>query len=121
MTATAMAYKDLLDIDDIQPLSTADHACLNDIREVLKKHGRLDRFGVTLLHQHFPIGENEVLVETSDSEARELRMTVRSSDILTSGRLVETSWRLRDGAVLTGCYGACVAAGGGHTRKHVER
>ncbi|WP_457492368.1 hypothetical protein [Tardiphaga sp. P5_C7] len=121
MTATALAYLDLKDIDDVAPLSADDDACLQELREVLRKHGRLDRFGVTLLHQQFPIEENEVLVETSDSDPRELRMTVKPSIVLTTERLVKTAWRLQDGAAITGCYNACVAAGGGHTRRHIER
>ncbi|MDT0449491.1 hypothetical protein RM609_10460 [Streptomyces sp. DSM 40473] len=37
---------------------------------VLEKHGNLDRFGLCLLHDHFPVASDEVLVETHDADAR---------------------------------------------------
>lgn len=117
----ALAYKDLADIDTVPSLDDDDMACLSDIRDVLLKHGKLERFGVNLLHSHFPIKEDEVLVETCDDEARTLTMKVKSKDVLASSDLKATAWRLSDGEVMLGCYTACVAAGGGHKRKHVER
>ena len=41
------------DINDVEPLNEGDQACLTEIREVLKKHGKRERFGVALLHRHF--------------------------------------------------------------------
>jgi hypothetical protein len=121
MSATALAYRGLKDIEEVEPLCEGDRACMEELRAVLQKHGRLDRFGVTLLHAHFPVGEDEVLVETCDSEARELHLRVLPSDEVKHGRIMETAWRLTDGASVTGCYTACVFANGKHTSRHVER
>lgn len=117
----ALAYQDLADIDAVDALNAGDTACMQEIRDVLAKHGKLDRFGVTLLHSHFPIQEGEVLVETCDDAARTLTMSVKPQEVLASPDLKATAWRLSDGEVMLGCYSACVAAGGSHTRKHVER
>jgi hypothetical protein len=81
----------------------------------------LDRFGVTLLHRHFPIGEDEVLIETCDDEKRTLTMEVAPKAILGNTGIKATAWRLSDDEIMLGCYSACVAASGGHKRKHVER
>lgn len=117
----ALAYKDLADIDAVPAVNDDDMACLSDIRDVLLKHGKIDRFGVNLLHSHFPIADNEVLVESCDDQARTLTMHVKSKDVLASPDLKATSWRLSDGETMLGCYSACVAAGGSHKRKHVQR
>lgn len=116
----ALAYRDLPDIDAVTPLNEDDFACLAAIREVLAQHGRLDRFGVTLMHGHFPIGEDEVLVESCDDTARTLTMTIHPAEVLKQGNLVQTAWRLSDGASLAACRNACVVSGGTHHRnKHI--
>jgi hypothetical protein len=116
----ALAYRDLPDIDAVRPLDEADLACLTAIRDVLAQHGRLDRFGVNLLHNHFPIHEDEVLVETCDDEARSLTMTIQPKAVLDKPGVVQTAWRMSDGAVMMGCHNACVVNGiGRHPRKHV--
>lgn len=95
------------DVMDVEPLGAADHACLQEIKDVLLRHGRLNRFGVTLLHEHFAMSDNEVLVEDCDPVSRTL--TIRpekiSSDVL--GSSIETSWELGDGAVLSVCRVRC--------------
>lgn len=119
-TMLALAYKDLADIDAVPSLNDGDMACLSEIRDILLKHGKLDRFGVNLLHSHFPIKDDEVLVETCDDEARTLTMKVKPKNALASPDLKATAWRLSSGETMLGCYSACVAAGGGHKRKHVQ-
>lgn len=116
----ALAYRDLPDIDAVEPLNEADFACLAAIRDVLAQHGRLDRFGITLMHGHFPIGEDEVLVESCDDEARTLTMTIQPAGVVNQGNIVQTAWRLSDGATLAACRNACVVSGGTHhPNKHI--
>ncbi|ACV78461.1 hypothetical protein [Nakamurella multipartita] len=82
----------LPDINEVRPVSAADDAVFAEIREVLERHGALQRFGVTLLHQHFDIADSEVLLETIDVENRILTSKPASR---TDGRSsIETSWRL---------------------------
>lgn len=88
-----MAWKGLPDIDSIRPLDETDQAVLDDLRTVLERHGALERFGVTLLHSHFDVRRDELLVERVDPEARTLTTRPeRATD--SSGTLWPTSFRL---------------------------
>ena len=82
----------LPDINDVQPVSAADDAVFAEIREVLERHDALQRFGVTLLHQHFDVAESEVLLETIDVENRVL--ISKPATKAGHGSSIETSWRL---------------------------
>src|SRR5262249_39367548 len=61
-------------IENAEPLGCQDVALLTELREVLARHGALGRFGLTLLHEHFPVEDNEVLLETNDPLTRTLEM-----------------------------------------------
>lgn len=91
----------------------------DDVREVLAKHGALQRFGLTLLHQHFHMDEDEVLVESIDKEHRTL--TLQPALIDSTGG-TETSWRLDDKVAQRRCETLCEPIpqqyGGGHNRNH---
>lgn len=58
-------------IADVRPIDNNDADCLNEIREVLEKHDNLGRFGLALLHNHFELKTDEILLETTDVETRE--------------------------------------------------
>lgn len=58
-------------ISEIQPIGESDAECLDEIRSVLEKHNCLGRFGLTLLHSHFDLEEDEMMLETTDMEKRE--------------------------------------------------
>lgn len=100
------------DLSDIDPIGEADRACLEEVRDALARHGRLDRFGLTLLHDHFQLEDDELLVETCDPETRTLTI---APEVITepSGpefRLVETNWRFSpEGDVVAGlvCKNGC--------------
>lgn len=57
------------DIEDVELLNEADFACLAEVSEVLKKHGKRERFRVALLHNRFDMDTDEQLVEHMDAEA----------------------------------------------------
>jgi hypothetical protein len=82
----------LPDINEVRPVGQDDDVVFAEIRDVLKRHGALQRFGVTLLHQHFPIAPGEVLVENIDVINRVLTTSPKVTDSV--GNAVETSWRL---------------------------
>ncbi len=71
LTINSLQWSTLLDIDDVKPIDESDSVCLEEIRDVLERHDRLDRFGVTLLHKHFDLGDDEILLETTDVGQRE--------------------------------------------------
>ncbi len=93
--------------EEIEPINDADLECLAEVREVLKKYGKRERFGVTLLHKHFDIAEDEILVETTDVEARLLTTKPMKKDCV--GNTVETTWMLLDGEnrAMLGCRTVC--------------
>lgn len=78
--------------NNMRPLSQDDLPCIRDLRDVLLRHNALDRFGVWLLHEHFPLAEDETLIETEDPEGRRLLVTVAKKDSV--GNAIETTWKL---------------------------
>ncbi|MBX7553582.1 hypothetical protein [Streptomyces sp. NPDC004232] len=66
--------------EESQGLGPQDAEFVRDLVAVLAKHGNLNRFGLCLLHDHFPIAADEVLVETNDSRARTLHAHVEKTD-----------------------------------------
>ena len=108
IAATANAWNDLKDIDEVEPVNSDDRDCLLEIREVLKRHGRQDRFGVALLHKHFALRNDELLVERTNKELRTLIIQpVTPQD---AGSTVGTIFRLGDGEApeaFLGCMQYC--------------
>lgn len=102
-----MQWAGLKDIDDVEPVNESDFECLEEVRAVLGRWGRLERFGVALLHKHFDMEPDEVLVEYSDPVSREL--FIRPVKAEQAGRTVGTIWMLRDGAreAMLGCRQYC--------------
>jgi hypothetical protein len=71
LNVLSLQWSSLDHIADVRPIDDADTACLEDIRQVLLKHGALSRFGVSLLHRHFELNDDELMMETTDVERRE--------------------------------------------------
>jgi hypothetical protein len=93
----------------------------DEVRAVLARHDALQRFGLTLLHQHFEMDETEMLVESIDRDNRVLTLQPRAAEDTVNG--VETSWRLDDPVGQQRCETICERVpdqyGGGHRRNHV--
>jgi hypothetical protein len=66
-----MQWSQLDHIADVRPINDGDAECLGEIRAVLEKYNCLGRFGVTLLHSHFDVADDEMMLETTDPERRE--------------------------------------------------
>jgi hypothetical protein len=82
VVVNAMQWNSLSHIADMEPIGDADGPCLEEIRQVLLRHGREDRFGVSLLHSHFPVGPGEQLLETTDVDKREQLVRVVKTSFL---------------------------------------
>ena len=97
----------LKDIHDVEPIGTEDHACLAEIREVLNRHGKRERFGVALLHKHFDLAHDEMLVEETDVEARTL--TIKPIATSEAPATIQTIWMLLEGdnQAMMGCMQYC--------------
>ena len=88
-------------------LDESDGACLDDLRRVLARHGKLDRFAVHLAHKHIDLAPGEVWIERPDPDGRTQHVTV--------GRLADepdarpTTWLFlsdNDGPALSAAAGA---------------
>ena len=88
---------------DLKPLGLEDQECFDDMRAVLVKHDKLDRFGVCLLHDIFPIGKDEILKEYCDEEARTLTTRPVKKSALRGESTIDTVWNLSDGAPIQKC------------------
>ncbi len=95
------------DISEVIPLSKDDEECMRELKAVLVRHGALQRFGVTLLHQHFSVGDDEVLLESVDAEARILTMAPVKVAQLEGVQTLETSWRLDTSESTQRCETQC--------------
>jgi len=101
-----MQWAAIPDISAVPPFSDRDKVCFKELRDVLAKHGCLDRFGVNLIHKHFDVAGDEVLVETIDAESRTL--TVRTMKRADMPHSVETQWQLAEGEAVQLCHFYCI-------------
>jgi len=90
---TALQWRDIPHIDDIDKFSSEDHECLEDIRSVLARHNRLRKFGIALLHHHFHLDETEILVQSVDAQTRTLSARVVPRSQVDLANAIETLWR----------------------------
>jgi hypothetical protein len=111
-------WANLPDIADVPRIGPEDIRVLSDLRDVLQRNNAVGRFGINLLHRHFDIGDDEILVEYTDEEARVQKIQVEKlSCVQQSEGLIETNWTFdRDTASLV-CRGVCVYDRG-HRRQH---
>jgi hypothetical protein len=114
-----MQWAPIQELQNVEPLNDNDSECLQELRKVLLKHGKLDRFALHLVHKHFDLNDDEILCEYTDSDNRVLTMIPKKkSDI--PGH-VETTWMLNEtGTVLGACISACywVANASQHVNRH---
>jgi hypothetical protein len=112
----ALAYADLADIDDVTPRSAADDTLFAELAAVLERHNALDRFGIVLLHSHFPVHDDEMLLETTDHQTRQQLIRPVTLNELDARAAVETSWRLgRHGETRMACN--CLRSPDGKTHQ----
>lgn len=90
-STAAVARQGLGSFEDAHGLGSNDKEFVKDLVAVLEKHGNLDRFGLCLLHDHFPVAEDEVLVEANDPETRTLHVSVEKAS--QSSHTKPSQWR----------------------------
>jgi hypothetical protein len=70
----------------------SDKVCFEEIIEVLKKYNLIDKFGIGLLHDHFPIKEDEILLECTYPDDKTIHTeTIRRDDVKDVNH-IETAW-----------------------------
>ena len=110
-------WSSLVDVDDVEPITDQDYVVLNEVKEVLQKHGVMDRFGVCLLHRHFDVKEEELAVEYTDVENRISTIKVEAAGGV-KGPFLETMWRFSDRPhEVTACVRRC-SYSDGHKNVH---
>ncbi|MGW2825937.1 hypothetical protein ACWC24_33775 [Streptomyces sp. NPDC001443] len=88
---TTFARRPLPRFEEAEGLGPRDAEFVRDLVAVLERHGNLDRFGLCLLHDHFPLAADEVLVEVNDPETRTLHARVER--IGHTGHVKASQWR----------------------------
>ena len=61
----ALNQNEVPDIRDALPLGADDGPPMSDLYRVLKKRGAMKRLGINLMHKHFDLASDEVLVENA--------------------------------------------------------
>lgn len=118
-TITAVQWSRLRELRDVAPLDGADLDCMNELREVLARHGCLDRFALHLVHSHFDVAAHEVLVEYSDPVRREQWLRVEARDSPAARDAIPTTWLLGAHRPAVVCVCA-VRADQGHLGRHAS-
>lgn len=97
MESTAKNWNDLKTLTDVHELSVDDNDCLNELQAIIEKHGLTSKFGVALLHKHFDIEEDEVLLESNNPIERTLNSRPININEAENGDYATTIWRFDDG------------------------
>ena len=120
----AREHEGLLDIDEVESFNhERDQPIFNEIREVLSRHGALNRFGISLLHKHFDIYEGERLVEFCDEERRTLTLRPIRRELQENESFMETNWRFDVDSQFVNqrCWAECLKTGDKHHEIHPKR
>lgn len=106
-------------IEDVPERSIEDERCFEELREVLRRHDAVGRFGVLLLHSHFDLDVDELLVETVDLPSRTMTIAPTKRTAPQLENAVQTQWRLDEPGVVMTCVQYCqLNDAGGH--RHVN-
>lgn len=81
---------ELPSIHKVFPVSSKDQVCIDEIKQVLARHGAQSRSGIALLHKHFELTDDEILVEECDVEQRVLTTRPRKLSEVTPQRFIKT-------------------------------
>lgn len=120
LNITTEPLKRLPDITEVEPFNEKDKPVVDEIIQVLKKYNALDRFGLTLLHQRFDVPDDEVMIETTDIEAKSQTIQPMKIKDVDPSNTIETSWRLDTGKPVMGCI--CLKINGhGHYPRPSDR
>lgn len=120
----AKEHQGLIDIDEVQAFDPeTDQPLFDEIKAVLRKHGALHRFGITLLHKHFDVYEGEKLVESCDEVNRTLTLRPLQDVLKRDESLVETNWRFDVDSKFANqlCFADCLKSGTTHKEIHKKK
>jgi len=96
-------------ISSARPLGPGHSDLVVESRDVLDRHGAFYRFDISLLHTHFPLRPDEVILEDTDVNSRIQTMQPVSISELDNVPLTETSRTLETGQPMMRC--TCLTSG----------
>jgi hypothetical protein len=114
----AMQWKPIIDISETEGFTASDAACFAEVRDVLSRYGLLDKYGMSLIHRHFDIEDDECLVEKVDADARTLSVQPMKKADLKPGSTTVTMWRLTTGEKVAEVGCQCYVSNRGHEGRH---
>jgi hypothetical protein len=119
----AFAANRLTAIGQTEPRLDSEAGLFGEIRELLKRHGVEKKYGLALLHKHFDLAADEVLMEYTDIENRTLITRPAPRSAVSAVNAVETVWSLESGNTTTACVGFCYyyPRTGEHVDKHEDK
>ncbi len=117
LTIAPLHWSRLPDLRHVAPLDGDDLECMIAVRDVLARHGRLNRFALHLVHKHFELDADEVLVEYSDPATREQWQRVERRASARLHDAMPTTWTLAAAAPLAVCVCA-YRVDQGHLGRH---
>ena len=94
LATNVLSIPSLPDVNDVVKYSDLDKPLFDELYSVLNKFNALERFGISLLHNHFDLKENEVLLERTNRTNRTQTIEPISEVELMAMTYIETSWRL---------------------------
>ena len=106
---------------ELRPYTNEDAACFREIREVLKKYGALDRFGLFLIHKHFEIADDEEMTECTDHAGRTLTIMPRKKAEIDPAMTIATNWRFTETEEVAAACCTCARNSNGHLGYHRAR
>ncbi|WP_444921767.1 hypothetical protein ACJJID_05145 [Microbulbifer sp. CnH-101-G] len=113
-----MQWKSIIDISETEDLTSNDMACFVEVRNILKKYGVLDKFGLSLIHKHFEIAPDECMLEHTDLNTRTLTIKPVKESELVPGDTTITMWRLTDTDKVAEVGCRCARSPDGHWGRH---
>jgi len=118
-SSSANPYEGLPHIDDTQEPLAEEQAQLERLAAFMKAEGMTEKFGITLLHKHFELANDEMLVEFCDPETRTLTIRpIQQTELTTLDQVPrETQWRWDNVSGLL-CVVQCLNSGNGHGIGH---
>jgi hypothetical protein len=111
-----MQWMHIKDLHECSPMAEDDFECMKDVRAALAKHGKLDRFALHLIHKHFDVADDEILVEYSDPQTREQFFRVEKADSPDAKQSIPTTWTLEQMEPMARCV--CATRPTGHLGRH---
>lgn len=117
------ATQGLMDIDNTSDASRAEFLGVQEVLHMMEAKNLTSRFGITLLHKHFDVADDEIMIETCDTKKRTLLIRPIKKTILAKMpvEVRQTQWRGDVEGIGLGCSVVCTNTGQGHSPSHIPK